>query len=201
MKLKHLALIIASSLIVNVAHASVIAIDFDDGAGADGDAIGNHYSGVTFSSNAMWASNGGLTGSSGTLGLGSSDQRWMYSSDSDLLLRATFDSLISSISITAIDLGANGFRIEGFDDNGQSLGFAEKFGVGFGIGNFDTVTFAHSNIKSVAFYQPVQGFGDGIILDNLTYVTAPVPEPESFVLMGTGLMVMLATRRRKSKKI
>jgi hypothetical protein len=55
---------------------------------------------------------------------------------------------------------------------------------------------AFSSLKLTAGTQ--NGFGERYSLDNLVLAAAPVPEPETYALMGMGLIGLIAARRRKT---
>lgn len=61
---------------------------------------------------------------------------------------------------------------------------------------------AFSSLRLMAGTQGISGVnGEQYSLDNLTLATAtaPIPEPETYALMGMGLIGLLAARRRKVK--
>lgn len=194
-------ILIANTLVVAMLPnmASAQTVTFDDGTAST--AVGNFYSGLTFSANTVWANNFSLAGSTPTLGIGSSAGSSYYFYGSNTPITLSFATLASSVSIDAIDLGGNGMRIVGYDSWGNSLGYSEAFGFNAGVGNYQTITFSAAGIASVAFYQPLFGtYGDGVVLDNLSYTVASVPEPETYAMLlaGLGLLSFTAKRRKQN---
>ncbi|MEM8672028.1 MAG: PEP-CTERM sorting domain-containing protein [Planctomycetota bacterium] len=191
--------------VVERTDAGVITIDFDDGI--EDDPVDDFYNslGVTFS-NALFQSNFNVPGSSGTLAIGSIDSGFLPKSDSPII--ATFDTPQNFVSITGLDVGANGIRINAYDaaNGGSLVDFDEFIGIGFGTGfgpSFATISTTSSRILRVEVFQPLSILTEGAVFEDLTFQSAPagvVPEPTSLVIFGIGAMGMVGVERRRKKK-
>ncbi|PHU99909.1 hypothetical protein CSQ88_19880 [Iodobacter sp. BJB302] len=185
----------ASALLLTLSFgAQANTIDFDTGS-AD-ELVDSFYSGLRFSE-ARFAENYGQPGSSGTLGIISSQG---YQWDANNPISVYFKYGISNFSIGVLDLGVNGFTINAYDENKHLLGSETKYGTGTGEDFYDIVSVSYSDITSIEMYQVGSTFGDGIILDNMSYIPEPIPEPETYALMGLGLAALLARRHYQLKK-
>lgn len=108
---------------------------------------------------------------------------------------ATFSADVASLSITALDVGVAGARIEAYDAGAALVDFDEAFGPGVGVGNFLTLSVAGAGIRELRLFQPAPGGGDGLAFDDLEFTFAPVPAPAALGLFGLGLVALGARRR------
>jgi hypothetical protein len=173
--------------------ASATVIDFDDASAVAGSAVATNYSGVTFT-NAQYTANYGLYGSSGSYGISSISASFQYIYSAADAISATFATSISSASIGVIDIGGNGFTLEAYDASNTLVDSATYYGSGAGVGDYEVLSVAGAGITTLKFYQPLSVYGDGVVLDNLTYQA--VPEPMSIAALGLGAFALV--RRRKS---
>jgi len=175
--------------------ADALTIDFDDGVA--GTQVGSFYGplGVTFT-RARFADNLGLAGSSGTLSVQSTSGSLIPPASA---IVATFDEPQRMVSITGLDVGINGIRLDAFDStSGGALVATDQFiGSGVGIGVFSTISVSAPTIVRVEFYQPQSVTVDGVLFDDLNFQQAP--EPSSLIVMGMGLMALAKVLRRKGK--
>lgn len=109
---------------------------------------------------------------------------------------------MSSVSLTGLDVGINGFLLKAYDALvGGTLIFSTQVigSTTLGVGEFQTLTIFSQGIRRVDFSQAQSvSFIDGIAFDNLTFdASFSVPEPTTIALMGLGFAGM-AARRRKS---
>lgn len=178
--------------------ANAVLIDFD--TGTNGGLVGSAYSGlgVTFS-NAQWTANFGFPGSSGTLGV-RAPGTYTWTESNALIARFAPD--VFSVSITGLDVGTSGLRIKAYDSliGGSLLATDTQFGTLVGVGQFYTVSVSALAIKRVEIFQ-VLGGGDGIILDNLQFQTAPPPSgvPDGgsgIALLGMAMTAVAGFRRK-----
>lgn len=98
-----------------------------------------------------------------------------------------------------------GFNYGALDDNwtlsiygsGNNLLYSANAAANGGSNNGEFIGIASplSNIAYATFTD--SGSGDYILLDNLRFTTAPVPEPSTLVLAGLGGLGLLLFRRRK----
>lgn len=64
------------------------------------------------------------------------------------------------------------------------------------IADYQDSTFANANFKfGLSFGEDSQGYFDNVVIN-----TAPIPEPATILLFGTGLAGLIGTRLRKKKK-
>lgn len=189
-------LLLSCAVAISTAQAQT-TINFNDGT--NGANIGGFYAGlgVTFS-NARWdgfiSPDEGLVGAGGLKFIHTTDT---YQPKVGSPIVATFSSLINSISVRGLNVGANGARIDAFDSFGNLLGFAQAFGTDLGVDNHPLLTILASNIRSVRFYQPADVTTEGMLWDNLTFNSANVvPEPSTYALMATGLIGVVGVARR-----
>jgi hypothetical protein len=190
-------------LLSSVAIGNATTINFDDGT--NGNVVGSYYStlGVTFS-NAIFADNFGLPGSSPPLGIASASAGFEYMFTKPDAIFASIAGGASSVSITGIDVGGNGLQIDAYDAlvGGNLIASQQAFGSGAGVGQFFTLTDSASSIMRVEMYQVQNIYGDGIILDDFSFnpSTAPVPEPGTMMLLGLGMAgLALYCKRRQNK--
>jgi len=99
-------------------------------------------------------------------------------------------STASSVSVYAISVGFSRWSVTAKNGDGQTL---ETFvlqhlaGPVNGLGNQDLLTFASSSIASIDFVFTSTSPGDGIGIDNLSFISQPVPEPSAATLLAVGI--------------
>ena len=182
------------SLLSSLVYAAT-TIDFDDGS--QGDSVGNQYSvlGITFG-NAKFVSTYGLPGSSGLIGIASESTG--YNFDIANAVVANFSTGFTSVSITGIDIGGNGLRMDAYDNLGTLVGSDDwDGGTGEGTGEFQTLTISDPLIFQIVIYQLRQDTliewegvltPEGVILDNLVFETSAVPVPTTAFVFIVGLL-------------
>ena len=183
-----------AALTAGVANAAPTMIDFD--AGTDSTAIGGFYTpqGVTFS-NAEFAANFSLAGSSGTLGVRAPGT---YKFGPSNAVVASFTSPVTSVTVRGIDVGAAGIRLTAYNAANVILGSSTAFGSGVGVGAFFDVTTSYGGIAKVAFSQDNPCCGDGMVFDNLSF-TAGVPDAPAWALLIVGFgLTGTAVRARRA---
>jgi hypothetical protein len=189
------------AMVVAIPAAAQSTIDFNDGT--NGGVVGGFYSGrgVTFTS-ARWDSfvspNEGLVGAGGLKFIHTTTGTQPKASNPII---ASFIGAVSLVSVRALNVGFNGARIEALDIGGNLLGASEVIGPDeLGISNHPLLNVNAVGIRSVRFFQPRSVASEGMLWDNLSFSALPstvVPEPSSYVLMATGLVVMGFTARRR----
>jgi hypothetical protein len=193
---KHLLAAAAAIAVGTAAPAAKAAfLDFEDGI--LGSPVGAFYAGqgVSFA-NTEFTWSGGFAGASGVVGIRALGTYWFGAGNAVV---GVFGQAVSSVSITGIDIGIAGIRIDAYDavSGGNLVAFGQAFGPGVGVGTFHTVTAAAPNIRRFEIYQPAYNGYDGMLMDNLSFTLAAVPGPASLALFGMGLLGLgIATRRR-----
>jgi hypothetical protein len=189
-----------------------VVIPFDEGSA--GAAVGGFYSalGVTFAG-ASFTQSWALPGSGGALAVNSTTRMYMPTAARTIV--GMFDTPQVWVSITGIDVGANGIRLDAYSDvsGGVLIDSDTGFGTGHGFGESYTLTGAGPGIQRIEFYQPqTVWYGEGVFFDTLKFSSAPVdtlrfslapspvPEPSGIALFGTaaGLVAAGCWRRRRT---
>ena len=193
-----------------VARASTI--NFNDGTA--GDAIGSFYSGlgVTFS-NASWGASipsFQIGGSTGLVLEDITDNGFNppFSPTPTTPIVGTFSTPQDFVSILGVDVGDAGMELDVYDatSGGNLIGSAQFYGVGAGVGTFQTLTISAPGILRFDLYQPTPTFGDGLAFDNLSFSTDPDAgmEPTTWVLLGSGLLALVGLKlwnRRRPRAV
>jgi len=166
------------------AQSQTTILNFDDGA--NNVPIDNFYvdSGVTFS-NAFWFPN--VSCNTGQPFMGASPGPFAINRfagggcpqvvDRSSPIMAIFSSPVTTVTITALDIGDAGARMDAYDAvvGGNLVASEEVYGGGIGVYNFFILTNNAASIRRVEMYQPSANGSDGIVFDTLTFSPSPVP--------------------------
>lgn len=183
-------------LLMSAAAVAVpVTIDFDDlGSGVT---VGSHYasSGVTFV-DAVTNSYGTLPGGSAPTGISHATSG--YRPQPSNPIEAIFSAVVSTVSLSGLDVGQNGFVMNAYDaiSGGSLVDTATIFGSSSaGVGEFFTLTLT-GGIRRIEFSQVQNVYGDGVVFDNLVFDTAvSVPEPATWLMLMLGLLGVRVVRR------
>ncbi len=168
-------------------HAQITVLDFDDGTVEA--SINDFYarSGVVFS-NATWFPN--ISCNTGQPFPGASPgafviSRFRASSNNNCPqivfgndpIIAIFSNPVTYVSVTALDLGDAGARLDAYDapTGGNLVATNEVYGGGLGIQNFVVLTNSAASIRRVEFYQASPNGSDGTVFDTLTFSPGLAP--------------------------
>jgi hypothetical protein len=199
--MKKIFFLLLTSFLTSTAYATTI--DFNDGI--NGNTITNQYSGlgVTFSNaryDSFISSGEGTVGAGGLKlvgnGVGGDS---IYSPKQNNPIVVTFDFGITSFNITALNVGANGARIEAYDSQigGNLLDFDEDFGTGVGGSNHPLLTISATSIFRVLLFTPLSVQTEGMLWDNVSFTpSSVVPVPAALLMFAPALLGFLGLRRK-----
>jgi hypothetical protein len=179
---------------------TVTTINFDDLAA--GTAVTNQYAGlgVTFSNALTWDLSS-FAGVSPPIAISDTAGTFMPLPTSPVV--ATFSLPVTGVSLTGIDVGANGFLFRAYDAEvgGNLLASTQVFGVTeIGTGEFFTLLLNVGGVRRVEFSM-VGLFSniDGLAFDNLSFTATPVPAALPLFATGLGALGLLGWRRKRKQ--
>jgi hypothetical protein len=172
---------LAVLLLAAAGPAAATVVDFNDGIATDPIDDAYAFLGLTFS-NAAWAATN-LEGSSPPFALYSLNEPFGSIIPDTARVIGVFATPVDEVSITALDVGERGARIEAYDAEagGALVGWDDAVGVGSGVGNYVRLVVAAAGIRRFELYQPfdIPGSGDGVQFDDLEFPTIATAAPES----------------------
>lgn len=181
MKKEYLFAVILVCWFVMPVSATPATINFDDLA--SGVSVGSTYDslGVNFA-DALTDNNGSLPGGTPPTSIMHSFSSYQPQPNSPII--ATFNFPVSSVSLTGIDVGENGFVLSAYDaiTGGNLLASDQVFGDDIGVSEFFTLSLSATGIRRVEFSQVQNlGGGDGLVFDNFVFDSEA--KSDSFLLM------------------
>ncbi len=161
-----LAVVALLCMLPAMSFAQTATNNFNDGTGHDVKIPMNQYAGLTMS-NAVWTT----FSSSYTLGVDAGvaggGNNWAFPGTASPI-EILFDSLVNSVSITAIDVGDNGAQLEAFS-GGTSVGTDNAVASPGPITTDLTVSAASIDRIELSQHLYPAGAGDGVVFDDLIY--------------------------------
>ena len=155
-------------------HVHAATIDFDDGT--PNTAIGDTYAafGVTFVNAQFWDyTSNPLDGMSLPISMLALDSGTPFPSvfDQAHAIVILFEQPPDAVSITALDVGLAGARMDVYDSAGHLLAQDTLSGAGSGVGNFGQLSTEVADVRRIELYQPFPNpdNGDGVSFDNLSF--------------------------------
>jgi hypothetical protein len=196
-------------LVSTVAHAAIVTLNFDDLAGGT-DLLNTTYNGVFFTSPSaqpivVYVGNNFGAGSSSPLNSIVTGPSGMGT------LKVVFPYPVHLVGITGGDAGGDtdSFHVEYYTssdliyasfDTGVFGGNALKSDGTYGD-SLPVLTTVGGDVIAYVLFIPTSASGLGISWDDLQFEgTAPVPEPSTMLLLGSGLAGLVGYGRRRLKK-
>ena len=187
----------------STAQATLISVDPDSHSAMTD--ISNLYPGVTLSAvgtdvgTASVFAVGSSIASTGANIFGNDIwDRWVVSAYE---LRADFDTPTDFVSIDIINFSTSGGThgyLNAYDGVGNLVASTDIF-VAEGIGNVGPISI-NAPGADIAYVMAGGSHEDAVLLDNLQYNdAAPVPEPATVLLLGTGLVGLMGFRKKFKK--
>lgn len=193
--MKNTLLLAASLLLTSSGIASATTINFETGAPA----LFNQTTPLTGeykSTGAFFSGNGGVAGSildqTGGFGINARSGNDFLAFNTMITGNGDTVSFATPVDTVSLYIGAGvagDFSLTAFD--GKSvLGTDVKTSK---AGDYTKLTFSGAEITSFSF---MSSNLSAYVVDDLTFKAAPVPEPSTFALLGSGLAGLAALRRR-----
>lgn len=172
-------------------------VNFNDGTAA-GSEIGSFYStlGVVFT-NGEWSNVSGFTPHPDSDGLMLVGNGGNYQPKAGNPIRFVFTTPMTTVSIIANNVNANGARIDIYDSEvgGNLINFDQVVGPSGSLNSNFILTASGAEIRRVELYQPFSTESEGVLFDNLEFDS--IPEPSTTLLLGFGFLGLTFRRSRR----